>query len=434
MVFDVADDIRAALRRSSSTSLPFSLPESYLQVRDTTIEPIWGWTMERMIDGLMAHAQGDVAAGQEVKLAMMRDPIIAADVETRCETLVQMPLWWERPPELPEWAFSAWTDRWPRCLAASDREEVAEDRLMLGVTPTNSTWAPDRTGRLWMPTLNLKEPGNLVYMPEEKRYHFMGRDKEWTVTSDGQRWLLFQRKSKTPHLSGLILPLGVVWMTEAEALRGLASRARSLARPWRLLMVPADQRESDDVKALVRRTQEQLSGGVLTMPQYKKELPSFDFKLISDDGGPAVAATFENLIKLCWVYKHLLILGASEQVAGTSASNAKAMTHERTFLRKVRRDAKSDVESYTELGRCFARVNRLPEAAAPIPVIDADIPEDENQLAERQKNRAAAGKDIGTLIGVLKEEEADYEPDYLLEQVGLFLKRKQGAADQRGTY
>ena len=437
-VYAVVTDRRAEDQRLT----PFHLPESYLQIRENELDPIWGWTVERMQSNLISHAQGDVAAGQELKMAMMRDPIIAGDVETRAETLVQLAQWWERPAELPQWAFDLWVEHWAKCLSSSDREEIAENRLMLGVTPTNPTWAPDRTGRLWLPTLHTKEPGNLSYHSDEGRYHFQSIDKDWPVHNDGQRFLLFQRKTKRPHLSGLILPLGVVWITEAEALRGWSSRNRSHGKPQRLLEVPADQRESEDVKKLVAQAQALLAGGVLIMPKYRDDLPDFDFKLISDSGD--VSASFENLIRLCWAYKHLLILGTTEIVSGESASDAKAKTQERIFLRKVKRDAKSDLDGFSELARCFCRVNRLPERWAPIPVIEAEVPEDENQLAERQQKRGQAGQQLGGFLGALDTHNQnraaanlpliEFEADYLAEQVGLFLKRKQGTEDRKATH
>lgn len=421
------------LRSRERAAAPIISPASYLEIRETETDSEWGWTMERLQGAMQGQALGELRSGEALRLAMMRDPIIAECIETRAETLVQLDQWWVRPEELPEWAFKLWVEHWPRCLVPSEHQEIAESRLMLGVDPTNPTWHPDRTGRLWMPTLHLKEASNLTYRssPDERRYYFQGIDKEWPVYNDGERFLLWQRKSRRPHLSGLVLPLGVAWMTEAEALRQWPSRNRSHGKPQRLLEVPASERESEDVRRLVAQAQALLAGGVMIMPKYGGDRPNFDFKLLQDTGD--VSATFENLIRLCWAYKKLLIMGATENTEGSSASDAKARTHDKVFLRKVGRDAKSDLESKRTLAGAWARMNRFPPRAAPIPCVDADIPEDENDVASRQEKRARAGGQVGSLISTLRKEKVPHEPDYLLEQVGLHLTRKQGSTAARGT-
>ncbi len=416
-------------------------PESFLPVQESEIQPEFGWTLESVQAALLAHSQGDIQAGQRLMYAMLRDPIMAHGVETRAESLTQVPLRFERPPECPEWLFEIWVAHWPDCMTASARQQVGEHRIVLGTGITNVTWAPDSTGRAWVPTNHIREPANLSWRsdPKDKRYYFNSIDGQFPVDSTGERWLLWKRIGQRPHLAGALLPLAVAWFTKQEAFRGWPSHNRSHVKPQRLLKVPADQRESDDVKRLVAQAQALLAGGVLIMPQYNDDLPNFDFELVEAEAN--TYKTFEDLIRLCDNYMTLVLLGAMENTQGSSASNAKAQTHDKVTLRKVKADAQSDKESIITLGRTFAVMNRQPAKASPIPVFDADPPEDQNQLAERQQKRALAGQELGGFIEKLdahnekltaaNKPPVDFEVDYLSEQIGLQLKRSQDGYQSR---
>lgn len=415
-------------------------PGSYAQTRDEETDPAWGWTVDRVVEVLKNFCDGDIQAGAEIQLAMMRDPVIAGCIETRAETGVQLDRWWEKPEACPQWVFDLWLQHWKTVLSSADLQEIHENRLMLGVTPTNETWAPEKTGRLFLPSVYTKDPGNLEWVKENavRGYLFHAIEQTYYVDNDGQRFLLWSRKGRRPHMSGLIIPLAIVWITGQEALRQWPSRNKSHGKSWRLLEFPADQRESADVKALIKQAQTMLAGGVVPLPRYAKDLPSFDLRLLSENTD--VSATFENLIRLADEYKRLLILGVEENTSGGSASDAKAKTQDRVFLRKVKSDAKRDIETLAILACCMCRVNGLPDEWAPIYCVDADPPSDENEEAQRQKDRADAAKSMAAVITAMdqraltdsKAEKVDAV--YMLEQVGVFTQRKAGAKERRDTY
>ena len=433
------DKLLAPFRRG--TRLDAHRPGSYVEIPESYAEPTWGWTLDSVMAALRALADGDLDAGQRLMMAMMRDPIIAHGVETRAETLTQIPFKFVRPTECPEWFFEAWVNHWPRCLPASAHQEASEFRIVLGLAPGNVTWAPEpERGRIWLPQAHVKQPSNLTWRPLPPRYYFNGLDGEHEVEPDGQQWVFFQRAGKRPHLRGAALPLAVAWFTHQEALRQWPSRNRSHGKAQRLLEVPADQRESEDVRKLVAQAQNMLAGGVLIMPKYKEGLPNFDFKLISEQGNQT-GATFENLIRLCDEYKTLVLLGATENTQGSSASDAKARTHDRVTLRKVKADAKSSEETIYTLARCCCRVNGFPSSWAPRPVFEADPPEDEAIKAERQERKASGAAQLGGFLEKVEtinekrtargEKPIEYEADYLAEQCGVLLTRAQDGDESR---
>lgn len=433
------DTLLAPFRRGGR--LDSQRPGSYIELGETFAEPTWGWTLDGVMAALRGLADGDLEAGQRLMMAMMRDPIIAHGVETRAETLTQIPFKFQRPAECPQWAFDAWVENWPRCLPASAHQEASEYRIVLGLAPVNTTWAPEHgAGRLWMPTCHVKQPSNLTWRHPPPRYYFTGLDGECEIDPDGQRWLLFQRAGKRPHQRGAALPLAVAWFTKQEAFRQWPSRNRSHGKAQRLLEVPATQRESEDVKRLVAQAQNMLAGGVLIMPKYKDGEPQFDFKLISEQGNQT-GATFENLIRLCDEYATLVLLGATENTQGRSASDAKARTHDRVTLRKVKADAKSSEEAISTLTRAWCRVNDFPERWAPQPHFEADPPEDERIKAERQQMKAGGAAQLGGFLDKIEainqlraqrsQPPIEYDAPYLAEQCGFLLTREQDGDESR---
>lgn len=431
--------------------LPRNPPGSHTQVRADESDPAWGWTLDDVVAYLKMFADGDIAAGEQLRLAMMRDSVIAECVETRVEIALQKDRWWEKPEECPQWFFDLWVKNWQEALSYGDQQQIGEYRLMLGLGLTNQTWRPEKSGRLWMPTLYRKDPGNLEYVETNGvyNYEFHGRLHTYCVDNDGVRFLLWERKGSRSHLAGLIIPLAIVWITKQEALRQWPSRNKSHGKSWRLAEFPADQRESDDVKAWLENVKALLAGGVVPLPKYEKDLPSFDLRLLSENTD--VSATFENLIRLCDEYIRQTILGVSENTSGGSASDAKARTQDTVFLRKIKSDCKLDTETLRILARCFCRLNEAPVEWAPIYCVDARVPADEAELAAINKDKASAAKDMATVIQILRGGGQPAQPTqggqdpkpqpgeeidaaYMLEQVGVYTKRAAGVKEVRDTY
>lgn len=435
----LASDVSESIRRFVSGP---SKPGSFTDPKESAPTPMWGWTMDIAIQHLMAFCDGDLDAGQRLMMAMERDPVFSHGLDTRAETLTQTPFRWQRHPEMSEADFELWVDNWRDCLTVSDHQQLAKWRICLGVGPTCATYAPDPSGRQWLPRLHLKEPANFSWNEQLGRYQFHGlRGEPEDVVSDGERWLLWQRPGRRPHLNGALVPLTVAVFTKQEAIRQWPSRNRSHARPQRLLYFPASQRESSDVKALIERAQSLLAGGVLPLPQYGKDLPSFDFKLLQDDINGTASNTFENLIRLCDEYITLVLQGAIENTQGSSASNAKAKTQDKVTLRKVKADTKSDEQAETTLARTTRRLNDQDPRTAPEPVHEADPPEDEALKAERQERKANGASQLGGFIEKLEGINAlrkdrnlppiEYEADFLGEQCGVLLTRAQDGEQSR---
>lgn len=438
-ILQSAGNYLARTFRRSPARVPRVHPDSVRQLRESEIIPEWGWTLASLQGAIQQLSLGEMEAGQRLQIAMMRDPTIAHGVETRAESLTQVNFCWQKPEACPQWYFDAWVENSPEILSASDHIAHGETRILLGVSPSNVTWGPDPTGRIWIPRCHLREPGNLTWRsdPEQRRYFFtsIGPEGYIPVDNDGERWVLFQRAGRRPHLAAAALSLAIPWFFKNEALRGWPTHNRSHVKPERVLKVPALQREGKDVQLLISQVQSMVAGSALILPQYAKDEPSFDYALVEAKADSF--RTFAELIKLCDSYMTTLILGASENTGGTSASNAKAQTHDRVTLRKVKSDAKSSAEALTILSRCAARMNGLEPRHAPIPIFDADPPEDQDSLAERQQKRGQALNQLGSFIGALDqhnaqaEQKVPYEVDYLAEQLGTQLTRAQDGQQSR---
>jgi hypothetical protein len=127
--------------------LPRNPPGSHTQVRADESDPAWGWTLDDVVAYLKMFADGDIAAGEQLRLAMMRDSVIAECVETRVEIALQKDRWWEKPEECPQWFFDLWVKNWQEALSYGDQQQIGEYRLMLGLGLTNQTWRPEKSGR-----------------------------------------------------------------------------------------------------------------------------------------------------------------------------------------------------------------------------------------------------------------------------------------------
>lgn len=428
------------LRRSSPDRVPRVHPDSFRQLREAEVQPEWGWTLNSLQAAIQALSLGDMWQGQRLQIAMLRDTVIAHAVETRAESLTQVNFCWQKPEQCPQAYFDLWVENSPEILSASDHIAHGETRILLGVSPANVTWGPDPSGRIWIPRCHLREPGNLTWRsdPEQRRYYFtsIGPEGYIPVDNDGERWVLFQRAGRRPHLAAAALSLAIPWFFKAEALRGWPTHNRSHVKPERVLKVPAGQREGKDVQLLISQVQNLVAGSALILPQYGKDEPSFDYALVEAKADSF--RTFAELIRLCDAYMTTLLLGASENTGGSSASNAKAQVHDRVALRKVKSDAKSSAEALTILSRCAARMNSLEPRHAPIPIFEADPPEDQDSLAERQQRRADALQKLGGFMTSLDQHNAvqgakqvDYEVDYLAEQLGTQLTRAQDGQQSR---
>lgn len=413
-------------------------PDSYVTVKESYLIPEWNWNLGTLQAALQATANGDLAAAQRMAHAMMRDPELAHGVETRAETFTQADFCWEKPQDCPQWYFDLWVDCWQSCLSSDDHQQHAQNRLMVGTSPANVTWGPDPSGTIWLPKTHLREPSNLLWRsdPNDRRYYFQGLDQSYPVDSDGQRWLLFSRPGTRPHLAGAVMALAIPWFFKQEAMRGWPTHNRSHVKPERVLKVPANQRESFDVQALVRQAQQLMAGGTLILPQFEKDQPSFGYELV--EAKADTFRTFAELIKVCDNYITLYLLGATENTQGSSSSNAKAQTHDLVLLRKVKSDSKSSAASLTILSRKAAELNGLPPRCAPLPKFDADPPEDEDSLAERQLKRSQAF--VQVMTGIEKadthnaahpDNQIQIEAEYLAEQAGMLLTRAQDGQQSR---
>lgn len=390
--------------------------------------PLYGWSGWKMPDVQGALDQvkvGSLHAAHQLLLEMTEDPVFAHGLDTRTVSLVQTPFELRRRGELPMKYFNALAESWPDVFGPGDLASSAHLRVALGVAPAQVVWEVDDALAIWMPRkIAVKDTGNLIWFPAERRFHFSSLNQgQVTVEDDADPWILFtELASQYPHLHGKLRSLAVVWWVKQACLRYLHNYARVHGSPIRKVKGPAAQRESADFKALIQQAQQLFGGGVFTAPQY--DGPSFDLELV--EALSTSHSVFETAIKLADDYFTLRLLGATDNTRGGGAgSRARAEVHERVTNRYLGSDCTVTARALQRVLRKWCQLNRWPLSWAPLPHFDAAPPADQAALADtRQKNANALsqlGQTLPQIQSALQAQDPTARIDWrkLLDQHGV---------------
>ena len=118
---------------------------------------------------------------------------------------------------------------------------------------------------------------------------------------------------------------------------------------------------SDDVKRWIEDAA-LLAGGVVPLPKYQKDLPSFDLRLLSENTD--VSATFENLVRLTDEYKRQTIPASREHQRRQCQRRQGADAGHRLSAQDQERLQAETSRPLRILARCFCVVNQLPGVGA----------------------------------------------------------------------
>lgn len=456
---------------TSTEGTPKPEPKEQKPIRVSTADPVieyepygsFGWTLERVQRALAAIECGDMAEGHELMLAMTRDPTIKHGLKLRRDTLAQVPFYFEKPEGIDQEFFDEWVAHWPVCWPRPAQGLANGHKIMLALCPLNTTWDYDELRALaWRPFIHNKEPGSVQWYETQRIYRFnavvgalteegkrapdpkgkqgqIGQLDMWPLT--GERWLMLTEEPIRPHQHGAARSLAVDWYSGAEAYRWHSSHNRIHGIEWVGVEIPMSQRESADAQSLLTNVV-QLDNAlrVIPLPQSDdKDKASYKLQVMS--AKTEAHKTFQAQYEKADDRKTLLLLGVAENTQGSSASNAKAQTQDRVSLRLTKGDVAGIIAVHDQLARTACLANGRDPALAPILKATIDDPAEQQKLADKQEKAASAGQAIGSLITQLEAANTArkaaeqppivYEPDYLLEQVGLMLTRAQDGEQTR---
>lgn len=424
---------------------------------------VFGWTLQRVQDARMAIDAGRMYVGHELMLAMTTYPAIKHGLKLRRDTLAQVPFYFEKPDGLSQEYFDQWVAHWPVSWPRPEQGLANGHKIMLGLSPLNTTWERHEGEALdWRPLVHVKEPGSVEWYETQRIYRFqalvgaltetgkrapdpvgplgqMGIIDMWPL--DGARWLMLKEEPVRPHQHGAARSMAVDWYYGSEAYRWHSSHNRIHGIEWVGIKMPMGQRETPDSKSLLT-TVTNLDNSLRVIP-----LPQSDDKDKASYGMEVFGAKTEAHKTFVSQYEKaddritLLLLGAAENTQGGGGSLAKAQTQDRVSLRLTKGDCAGIVEVHDQLARTACEANGIDPALAPRLMFSVDDPADQALATQKQEQAAAAGQSIGTLItqievantarAVAKQPLIEYEPDYLLEQVGIMLTRKQDGEQTR---
>lgn len=367
-------------------------------------QAVFGWTMPLVQSALEALDAGDLGEGSRLGRAMERDPIIKHGLGLRVRQLLRAPFEWTCPDGLDQEAFDAFVSWWKANFTADHLASVTKHRILLGVSPAQLTWHPFKNW--WMPRCHPFDSGTLSWRESDRRYVFIARDGVHTFDSDGhderggKSWQLFRDLGVLqPWREGITLPLAVFWLLSSQAWRYWATYNKT-REPFRKVSVPAAQRESDDLKELVRRAQLMIGGQVVTTPKYPDGQPSYDFDLLE-----AKASTWQTYPEFCAQsddYKTLLLLGATDNTrGGPDGSRARADVHEAQTNKYLGADGLVTTSALSDIARAWCRYNRIAEELAPVPCFQTEPPEDASAAADTRKTNSESLKAASEAINAL---------------------------------
>lgn len=389
-------------------------PLSLTSVDEMPIYGFAGWEMPQVQAALDGLKVGTMIGGHQLLLQMLEDPVFAHGLATRVMSLVGAPFELVKPEGLPQYHFDELVEMWPDLFSANDLASSAFLRVALGLAPAQALWGLSSSAR-WMPRVLVRDTGNLTWYQYERRYKFASRKGLLTVEDDGRSWVLFcELAAQYPHLHGAVRSLAVAWWIKQAMLRYMNNYGRVHGSPIRKVKGPAEQRESEDYKQLIKQAQMLFGGGVFTAPQYANGV-NFDLDLV--EAKSTSHEIFGTAISLVDDYMTLRLLGAVDNTRGGGAgSRARAEVHERVTNRYLGSDCTVTATAIRKVMRRWCEYNGFPLSWAPIPKFEHAVPTDQKEEADTRRINAEA---LAKMVELAK----------VLDQAGIKVNWRQVAID-----
>lgn len=200
---------------------------SAVRIESAWCEPTVDWTVAAVKAALSEHDSGRFRDSAALVDQMLRDPVIAGDLATRCRALgSRSALTFKVEPGMGdgrkrERARSRCEDLWWSACPETTVGAILRDGIMLGVGVGRVWWERD-TGD-WRPRLVHLPVHGLEWSEWERKWVYTTRDgKALDVTPGDGTWFLYTPHGDRSWLLGAVRQLGMVWLMRDYARRDWA--------------------------------------------------------------------------------------------------------------------------------------------------------------------------------------------------------------------
>lgn len=363
-------------------------------INDWIVPSTLGWTLDALQSAILQLENGNLYSAHSLMLAMTRDATVGHGLRTYNLSLSALPWEIQFPRSIPEVARQALLKRWDRAVTPQDLATASAYQVMLGLAPGVQVWRQEyeETGeKFWHFEHEVLESGHLQFRPDTRRYYFVSRDGYREVVDDGNAWTLYKSLGdRRHHLDSAVRTLAVLWFIVQEAIRYHRAYNAEYGRPIKALMVPDQQRVTEDVAGLVQQAAGLYGGSVIVLPQFddSQGQANFDLKLVE-----AKSRGYGTFLELADVARKLITLylvGVLDTTQSGAGSHGKASAQERVAERYLMAGARIREDALNRVLARWAEFNGFDEA--PKYVVTTQPPEDVEKAAEIASKRAAALK------------------------------------------
>jgi hypothetical protein len=398
------------------------------------VQPVTGWQVAidwdvaRVRTALRSLLNGDFRLAAQLADAMLGDPRIAGDLNTRVLAILGSEVTFE-PPNGKRGKSAAKAleggEFW-RIFPEQALKEVLEYGLLLGVVPVQHLWAPGPGD--WGVQIRPWWPGYLRYMPSNREY-LIETNAGWTPmdvsapgarnTRSGYEWSLYSPGGfSRPWLGGLVRRLALPFLLRNYAARDWGRWSERHGLPTLKAFVPKEvDVNSEEYKAFVGDLLEMNSEGLIALgqgtgPDGKKDPAySYDVQLLE-----AAAQSWEGFLQLKMAAEDDI----SVAILGNHlVSSPKNQTNGVLTALEVKQDRKTaDAQILSTwahdgvLGD-WAQFNYGGRENAPYPKYQVDPPVDE---AQEESNLTVVLANLATMRAA-GYDTADLEAKYNLKRV-----------------
>lgn len=439
-------------------------------------DPISGWSVELLAQTLAEHQRGLFQQSGVLADDMAANPWINHCLEIRGEFMTTTPL---------EVVASSRGDGrrcadfvrevLPDILPLTVLRDLHRQYILMGQAVAAIDWKEWRDGkdRWWLPNIKPWQPALTYYQQfADADSVDMGALVATTlnrglvrVDAGNSRWLVISQSRLKPWLRGAVRTLGEAFLGDSYNFRDNMAFQDRFGRGIYLLRHPVSWKDEEIIFA-AQSVRAGGGGGVLPCPTDPRGNKLVDLDLVRADG--TGFKTFDATDIRTRDRILITLLGQNMTTAGSTGGWAQARVHEHGLWRKFEADAAAFgdavltvTDSMGSAGRSsdggFKGITRqwMPRDGvfrsqlmswlglwnfgssdhAPYVFFNAVQPEDTKEQqksgSEMMESYGKALQSLGTAIEKLNEAGTEYDLDYMLEQMGMKLKRPVEAPTRR---
>ena len=341
------------------------------------------WSVPDARRALVNHEIGQFGDSALLAEAMTADARIRSALGTRVQSVTGLPCRFETESDDPraKEAAEIAEQKWREWIPEGDSEALHRWLLLMGFGLGQNLW--DRSGRLWMPRLNVWHPTYLYWY-----WNVESKLGKWQLivadggaiepaNGDGQ-WVFPKQGQKRPWMNGLVRSLAYPWSARQYAFQDWARYSERHGMPILKAIIPAGANDElidpfiDDLRNLG-------SEGLLPLRQGEAG-NVFDLQLLEATANTHEA--FPGLIEQANTDIALAVLGQNLTSEVQGGSLAAARVHGDVRQDLLEADAKLMASTWNEsVFRPWARVNYGSDRFAPRLVYVVEPPADKEKEA-----------------------------------------------------